>query len=427
MWRVLKSPAALSLVVLVIQNSALVLMTRISKKQSSPIATTLMNETTNTTSRAIEPYFTSTLVLNQEIVKLLLCLVMFMREWKTIRDKRVYGSATSPLVDNQPPGPLSRGFTQGTHITNIPTTSPSDASLAVECGSSFWHELQIQVCHWETIKLLVPAALFTMQNYLLFVALTYLDAMTFQMLSQSKLISAAIFSVMLLDKKLSTMQWVSLGLLTFGVYLSQGHSSVAAAAGGSNSNKFTSSTTITVGPPSEGQHETMFTSGAVLLGAIACILSGISSSFAGVYFEKVVKTTPPSLAVRNIHLSLFAIPLAILSMIVIDVVPPLLDNNRPPFRYWQGYNSLTYALVLVHALGGLLVAVVVKYADNILKGFATAVAIVVSGLYMTVFWSFVPSTWFVYGCSLVCAATILYQYSEPAKGATTQRKVSRGT
>ena len=350
------SPGLLSLVVLVIQNSAVVLMTKQSKMQNIP-------------------YHTSTLVLNQELVKLLMCLCIFGWEWRSLRAKRLPGSHAVP------------------HSTATSWSQRPLPTFIVD-GRTFLDELVEQVFQRSTWKLLVPAALFTVQNYLLFIALSHLDAVTFQMLSQSKLISAAIFSVMLLEKRLRWVQWAALVLLTFGVYLSQRESGAA-------------SSKVAMVPKADAS--------SLVLGAGACILSGVSSSFAGVYFEKVVKSTPPSLAVRNIHLSLFAIPLAVGSMLVIDVAPRYLDGGS--FNYWAGYNVLTYALVVVHAIGGLLVAVVVKYTDNILKGFATAVAVVTSGVYMTVFWGYSPSAWFLGGCTLVCLSTVLYQWFEPKRAA----------
>ena len=383
----LMGPGALSLVVLVIQNSAVVLMTKQSKMQKIP-------------------YYTSTLVLNQEAVKLVMCLAIFVFEWRSLREKRL--STSSSIIINNNISSGSGGISSG----NGPNGSSSPLvrrPLIKRCVSDmqiFIDELYAQVFQWSTMKLLVPAVLFTVQNYLLFIALSHLDAVTFQMLSQSKLISAAIFSVIMLDKRLLPIQWGALVLLTFGVFLSQYGTSTSSAKAGHLINK------------NKGD------GGSLILGAGACILSGISSSFAGVYFEKVVKSTPPSLAVRNIHLSLFAIPLAAVSMVVLDVIPRWFDGAAPadgaapvmpPFEFWRGYSGLVYWLVLVHAIGGLLVAVVVKYADNILKGFATAIAIVTSGLYMTVFWDYVPSLWFVGGCGLVCMSTLLYQCFEPKK------------
>ena len=46
--------------------------------------------------------------------------------------------------------------------------------------------------------------------------------------------------------------------------------------------------------------------------------------------------------------------------------------------FWHGYNSVVWGVVLLQAGGGLLVAMVVKYADNILKGFATSLSIIIS-------------------------------------------------
>jgi UDP-sugar transporter A1/2/3 len=148
---------------------------------------------------------------------------------------------------------------------------------------------------------------------------------------------------------------------------------------------------------------------------VACIVSGLSSSFAGVYFEKVVKTTAPSLAVRNIQLSFYGIPLAALTMVVLDV---WWRGEGGAFHFFQGYSPIVWSLVAVHALGGLLVAVVVKYADNIAKGFATAVSTVLSGLYAAVFWGYVPSAEFLVGCTAVFASVIMYHKAGATGGAS---------
>lgn len=343
----LNSMAALSLLVLVLQNSTLVLLTRYSRFSHPPS----------------ETYHTSTLVLNQEVMKMAFCLAIFAYERKQ----------------------------QDPHADVV-------------------SDLRAVVFQEETLKLIVPAALFTLQNFLIFVALSHLDAMTFQVLSQTKLLSAAVFSVWLLDRRLNLWQWVSLVLLTVGVYFSQaeGHQKESFAK--------VSATALSPAPFSSiaTKVPVALLPQSFVFGAVACIISGLSSSFAGVYFEKVVKTTAPSLAVRNIHLSLFGIPFAVLSMLVLDVFPPMWNPRLPKFRFWQGYDAMTWCLVLVHAFGGLLVAVVVKYADNILKGFATGVAVIVSGAFAAVFWEYKPSLLFVLGCVLVTASSMLYHTKDRA-------------
>ncbi|CCW61224.1 unnamed protein product [Phytomonas sp. EM1] len=167
----------------------------------------------------------------------------------------------------------------------------------------------------DTLKLLVPAILFTGQNLLIFVGLRHLDPVSFQIWSQVKLLSAALFSVWMLDRHLSWMQWGSLALLTAGILLTQvrGTGSPSTSVGVSKVDYAPRAWEDTLSDKS-----IMY---GTLLGIGSCLISGISSSYAGVYFEKVVKTTKATLAVRNLQLSIFAIPLAILSILVLEVLP----------------------------------------------------------------------------------------------------------
>ena len=68
-------------------------------------------------------------------------------------------------------------------------------------------------------RLAVIAGVFTIQNNLLFLALTNLDAAVFQVAYQLKVLATALFSVLLLKKKLSRQQVVALVLLSTGVAL----------------------------------------------------------------------------------------------------------------------------------------------------------------------------------------------------------------
>ncbi|VDM25848.1 unnamed protein product [Toxocara canis] len=46
--------------------------------------------------------------------------------------------------------------------------------------------------------------------------------------------------------------------------------------------------------------------------------------------------------------------------------------------FFQGYNNIIWIVVILQAYGGLVIALVVKYADNILKGFAVSLSIIIS-------------------------------------------------
>mmetsp|Transcript_93209 Transcript_93209/g.266412 ORF Transcript_93209/g.266412 Transcript_93209/m.266412 type:complete len:89 (+) Transcript_93209:1111-1377(+) len=58
--------------------------------------------------------------------------------------------------------------------------------------------------------------------------------------------------------------------------------------------------------------------------------------------------------------------------------------------FFSGYHFSTWCAIFLGSGGGLLVALVVKYADNVLKGFATSVSIVLSSVLSVFIFSFVP-------------------------------------
>ncbi len=78
------------------------------------------------------------------------------------------------------------------------------------------------------------------------------------------------------------------------------------------------------------------------------------------------------------------------------------------FGFLYGYGPAVWSVVCLQAAGGLLVAAVMKYADNILKGFATAMSIICSCLLSMVLFGFQPSGMFLSGASLVLGAIYLY-------------------
>uniref|UniRef100_A0A3Q2GSK0 Solute carrier family 35 member A3 n=1 Tax=Equus caballus TaxID=9796 RepID=A0A3Q2GSK0_HORSE len=74
----------------------------------------------------------------------------------------------------------------------------------------------------ETLKLAIPSGIYTLQNNLLYVALSNLDAATYQVTYQLKILTTALFSVSMLSKKLGVYQWLSLVILMTGVAFVQG-------------------------------------------------------------------------------------------------------------------------------------------------------------------------------------------------------------
>jgi UDP-sugar transporter A1/2/3 len=70
---------------------------------------------------------------------------------------------------------------------------------------------------YESSKLAIPSGLYAIQNNLLFVALSFLNAATYQVSYQLKILTTALCSVFMLGKKIEKHQWFSLCMLATGV------------------------------------------------------------------------------------------------------------------------------------------------------------------------------------------------------------------
>ncbi|XP_073499159.1 UDP-N-acetylglucosamine transporter isoform X2 [Phyllobates terribilis] len=233
----------------------------------------------------------------------------------------------------------------------------------------------------ETLKLAIPSGIYTLQNNLLYVALSNLDAATYQVTYQLKILTTALFSVSMLQKKLTKYQWLSLVILMAGVTFVQWPTD----------------------SPSVPSKEVSV--GSRFVGLMAVLTACFSSGFAGVYFEKILKETKQSVWIRNIQLGFFGGIFGMMGVLVYD------GDRVSKEGFFQGYNNLTWTVVALQALGGLVIAAVIKYADNILKGFATSLSIILSTL-ISYFWlqDFVPTSVFFLGAIFVISATFLYGY-----------------
>ncbi|XP_068593966.1 solute carrier family 35 member A3b isoform X2 [Cebidichthys violaceus] len=245
----------------------------------------------------------------------------------------------------------------------------------------------------ETMYLAIPAGIYTLQNNLLYVALSNLDAATYQVTYQLKILTTALFSVSMLGKRLGFYQWLSLLFLMAGVTLVQW--------------------------PTQSEDDTeqkVLSAGSRFVGLIAVLMACISSGFAGVYFEKILKETKQSVWVRNIQLGLFGFVFAFIGMIVYE------GQKVRESGMFQGYSTITCTVVALQAQNGLIIAVVIKYADNILKGFATSLSIIMSTVISYFLLEDFNPTWvFFFGSVLVIAATFFYGHErKPASDSATK-------
>jgi UDP-sugar transporter A1/2/3 len=242
------------------------------------------------------------------------------------------------------------------------------------------------------------ALLYTVQKNLLYVAISNLDAAVFQVTYQAKILTTALFSVVLLRRKLSRQKIGGLLLLTMGVALVQLDK-------------------VEDNASQSYQEQNRWAGVFAVLGA--CCTSG----FGGVYFELVLKPhqadstgPPPSVWAKNVQLSTFALIIALTTAFIKDHKAILSDG------FFQGYSPLVILVITLEAGGGLVVAAVIKYADNILKSFATAVSIVTSTIVSMWVFGFIVSKLFVQGSLLVFVAIGLYSRNEGNNSSSTTER-----
>ena len=245
-------------------------------------------------------------------------------------------------------------------------------------------QIRTELRHPDTLKLAVPGLLYLIQNNLLFVALSNLDAAVYQVTYQLKILTTALFSVTMLGRSLDREQVASLLMLTVGVSLVQ-YAEMVETGGGKKKEK-------------TGDDDP-------LLG-LACVLAAcFSSGFAGVYLEKVMKKgRPVSIWMRNVQLGLFGTVFGLFAIFMSNSDYAVVQTDG----FFRGYNSVVWLVVFIQAAGGLLIAAVIQYADNILKGFATSVSIVISSLVSVWLFSFHITSYFVVGAALVVIAVVLF-------------------
>nr|XP_014276671.1 UDP-N-acetylglucosamine transporter isoform X2 [Halyomorpha halys]XP_014276672.1 UDP-N-acetylglucosamine transporter isoform X2 [Halyomorpha halys]XP_014276674.1 UDP-N-acetylglucosamine transporter isoform X2 [Halyomorpha halys] len=235
----------------------------------------------------------------------------------------------------------------------------------------------------DTIKVSVPSFVYIIQNNLLYVSASHLDAATYQVTYQLKILTTALFAVLMLKRKLLPTQWAALVLLVAGVAMVQ-------ISGSSEAPK-----------QSDGPAQNKLIGFSAALGA--CFLSG----FAGIYFEKILKGSDISVWMRNVQLSLLSLPFGFMTCLISDW------NKVVHYGWFYGYDFFIAYLIVLQAAGGMVVALVVKYADNILKGFATSLAIIISCLASVYLFNFRITVLFTIGVVLVIGSIFLY--SKPAK------------
>ncbi|GAA5976880.1 hypothetical protein JCM5350_007276 [Sporobolomyces pararoseus] len=288
-------------------------------------------------------------------------------------------------------------------------------------------------------KMCVPAILFALQNNLIYIAARNLSVPVFQITFQLKTLITALCAVLMLGRRLAVLQWISLATLGLGVAAMQ-IGAIHAKANDSHGH---------------GDHPASSApSMNYVAGVSAVVISCFSSAIAATYFELVIKKRPAvppveevilvappqlkpvSLWIRNIQLSLFSSVFGLfvvlfqandvhfwgmggLSLDFHGLIDPMQHWYDPVLRaghgFFEGFNEMAWVVILLQTVGGLLIALALKHADNVAKSLSLSLSIVftfVLSIFLFDFKLTLPSG---LGGAAVVLSTILFESAPRAK------------
>lgn len=195
----------------------------------------------------------------------------------------------------------------------------------------------------------LPATLYAIQGVLQYTSHQHLDAVTFNGLSQTKTISAALCCFLLFKTPQSPLQMVAL-LLLFGSSLLFQHTP--------NTNK----------NDIHNKNNNAYKSPSFLWGILPCLGATLTSGLAGALSQQGLQHHGRDAYIYTMEVSFYSALCLLLSM----------SRHTTPF--FHGWTHCTWIPILLKAAGGVLTALVHKYAGSVPKGFALMFGLVLSQL-----------------------------------------------
>mmetsp|Transcript_23390 Transcript_23390/g.53382 ORF Transcript_23390/g.53382 Transcript_23390/m.53382 type:complete len:266 (+) Transcript_23390:602-1399(+) len=220
-----------------------------------------------------------------------------------------------------------------------------------------------------------------------------LDSVTFNVLNQTKTLSAALFCFIILGRRQSQMQVMALLLLVLAALIIEGTISIKKIFGNSDSNEE---------EEEQGERQEIDPIKHFSLGVLPCLLASLISGLAGALSQRNLQKGGG----RNSFL--FSMEMAVFSIITLGISKFAAGDKKGEGDADGGWNHTMLIPILFQACGGLFVGLVTKYAGSVRKGFALLVGIVLTGIFQAGLVGRPITMEQIYGTFLVIVATYLH-------------------
>lgn len=228
------------------------------------------------------------------------------------------------------------------------------------------------ITSWLRLALL-PATIYLVQNMCSLLAYQNLDAITYNVLNQTKTLSAALSCYLIMKKKQSTMQILALLLLLTAALVMEGVIPMDALTpaywtnGGKGAGEGAASDAETIASKLSPRH----LSHGVLPIMAASFLSGLAGAI-----------TQKSLQAGNRNALFFTVELCAASILLLLISFATSEDGRNIRErgFFHEWTAFTLVPILTNSAGGIIVGLVIKHAGTVRKGFALIFGILLSGI-----------------------------------------------
>ena len=238
----------------------------------------------------------------------------------------------------------------------------------------------------------LPATLYAIQNLFVQYGYVLLDSMTFNLLNQTKTLSAAFWLFIIMGQKQSYVQIFALMLLLAAAYILNSDAGAAAAGGRADLASYHFGIMMVCG---------------------ASMISGLSAAL----------TQRALVGARPRHPLFFSAELAVygIAFLLLNALFNPNSNEKDLILsggLFSGWSLMTLIPVVTNAFGGLVVGLVTKYAGGVVKGFALIAGLIITGFAQWLFENkaLQPKDWVA--CALVALSIYLHGSFPIRKGST---------
>ncbi|XP_048241384.1 probable UDP-sugar transporter protein SLC35A4 [Haliotis rufescens] len=233
------------------------------------------------------------------------------------------------------------------------------------------------------VLFVVPAVLYCINNNLSVYMQIEMDPTTYQILGNMKVANTAILYRIIIQRKLSGVQWISLGVLSI--------SGILDSYGGMQNKA------------SVWSGEIHLTVTGLLMMCAYCWISGL----AGVYTEYILKKQyETSLHVQNTLLYTFGIVLNGGVWAVQEAVSGKEGERR--LNLFEGFTFKTWVIVVSLAFNGLIMSAIMKHGSNITRLFIISCAMLVTTLLSVAIFQLALNMYYILAFILVVVALYMY-------------------